>query len=529
MRRLVIIAACLWVVASFGQAPDEPRLDPDVLPAQFVDPYRQPGYVPGRIMSNPAPSTMVMPTPVMSDTMSPAVRLQIRTPAYSQPNQPIKSRIVITNATNATAYKVKVRHPVPTGMTGIYEPNPVAAAANPNEKTWDFAELGPGETKEILTTYTPANGASDFELKAYVSCEHGQKVRTLIESGKLTIRTLAPERAYGNEPFDVRVELTNTSKVAISNLRLTETITQGFELLTDDQAEGNQPQQRVWKLEQLGPMQTRIVSFRVKPVGGEDCTCSSSVSYDKGGIATSDAKTKILVPKVEVKLNGPLTASEGNVAEYTATISNIGNVTLDRVNISVLLPTACKVKSKPEGATIRDREILFTLGNRNDGPLVVNGKQQIKFSLIPTRSGTQVVEVAVDAGRRATHADTIRTEVSGSAQLKARFEFEPGQLIVNQSGSVTCTVSNIGGDTDKDVSLVVELPEEVTVSRLPQNAKLDGRRLVFDPINLMAQQEVKYTIPYDARRAGSALFMFRLKSASQREPITQDKSIRISP
>jgi uncharacterized repeat protein (TIGR01451 family) len=103
MWRIVLLLVHLLAAPLLGQAPG--RVDPDVVPAQFV--------------GNPVPGGVV-------DPPTPQVRLQIRTPAAIAPNQDITYKIIVTNVSAAEAYKVTVRCPIPATMQSLTkaEPNP---------------------------------------------------------------------------------------------------------------------------------------------------------------------------------------------------------------------------------------------------------------------------------------------------------------------------------------------------------------------------------------------------------------------
>jgi uncharacterized repeat protein (TIGR01451 family) len=222
MRKRYGLHVGAWVVLAgfaFGQGPPD---DPGVLPAQFVTP--QPGQQ------------------AVADPPTPVVRIQVRVPANVAPGKDIAYKITVTNTSSATAYRVKVRNPIPEGVARIvkYEPEvekiplvPTAQGAMPKELVWDLGKLPAGEKREIELVLQPMPNAKDIRNAAFVSFEHGQTVETHVDKPKLSVKKVAPKQTSQADPIPVRVEVANNGKVSIENVRLVEVVSKGFEFVAD--------------------------------------------------------------------------------------------------------------------------------------------------------------------------------------------------------------------------------------------------------------------------------------------------------
>ena len=201
MRSLALLAGLVAVLAAlpattpagFAQEPPEPRFDPAVAPAQFTAPGRV--AAPGEAAAGVGGA--------VADPATPVVRIQVRAPAHLAPGKPIVYRILVSNPSAATAYKVVVRHPKPEGVEPAAPkcvPEPPPAQPGATDLTWKFAELKPGATKEITVTYDMARGAASATAKAFVGFEHGQAVTTDRESTQGESRKERAREGAGRRP-----------------------------------------------------------------------------------------------------------------------------------------------------------------------------------------------------------------------------------------------------------------------------------------------------------------------------------------
>ncbi|MGL6073713.1 MAG: hypothetical protein ACRC8S_06075 [Fimbriiglobus sp.] len=529
MRGLLVVWLVMGLgVSGFAQEPSYEPDEPRVLPAQFVEPSYPPrGYAPGMVVTNPATA--------VADPLTAVVRLQVRTPAHVAPGKPIIYRFTITNTSAATAYKIKVRHPIPTGLTlGKYEPTAEGAVLpTSKEVSWSISEMAPGSTHEMTARYDVPANVSDIEGYAYVSFEQGQKVRTTVEAGKIVLRKAAPQKASANDPITVSIQVTNTSRVAVKDIQVVETISEGFEFYPDPESIETPatPLQRTWKIDQLGPQQIRTIQYRVKvkPNTNTDFAPTSSASYEKGTSEPATSTTKLMTPKVRVVLTGDATATDGETASYKAQVINEGNMTLDRVIVSALLPADCRVVKKTEGGRILKNEIQWILGSQTaDGPLKPGENYELRFQLAANKPGPHTIEVSADGGRGVANTQTIKTNFSGTPELKQSVEMA-GISVVNRSNQITYRVKNRGIEVARDVVLTLENPNDVEVVQISPPFTKNGTTLVFDKQNILPNMEMEYTITYTPRVAGNAQFRFKLSSPTLARPLTLEKSVTVNP
>ena len=529
MRFLALLALTLVAPGVFAQGPDdEPNYDPEVTQAQAT----QPGRVapPGEFSGSGSGA--------VADPATPVVRIQVRAPAHLAPDKPLVYRVIVSNPSSATAYRVVVRHPAPpegVNFPPVAEPQPKTMAVGAKEMTWEYSELKPGASKEITLTYTMQPDAKSITAKAFVGFEHGQAVTTEPEKPKVTVTKSAPEKANGTEPIAVRVVVKNVSRVAVRNLEVLEDISKGFDYVADNESEAtNIPGQRSWRIKELAPGQSRTIEYRVRAKGkGVEFVATSNVrSGDVKGL-TDPAKsvTRVLTPDLQLDVTGPATRLIDEPADYVIKVTNSGNTTLNSVRVVADIPADCAVKKLTNGGRkTRDQLIWDVPGDRRDEPLGPGQPYELRFTLVGSRPGVKKVAVNADGGRGVEQAKTVSTTFAGVAALKYGVELAPGTVVVGSTGSVKYSVRNSGTQDAKNVVLRVKLPPNVELKQAtPPKINLVTGEAEFEPQTALAGGELLYLITYTAKTPGRALFAFKLTADGEATPWTAERSVTIEP
>ena len=221
------ITLCWFGAIAFGQIAPQTLPTAPVIPAvvfepsgetikpvqQLEAPIRPAGTIPDSPGAPRIPtgisSTAPRATAAVSDPPTPSVQLQIRTPAHIANGKPAAYKLLVTNNSGATAYRVLVRVPIPEGVAKLPSKcEPAAdAQANAQQLTWTFKSLTKGEQKIIELEFKPEVGAKEIRLRGHVSFEHGSEVVTAIDKPKLTVKKTA-------SPTVMQGELVTTSMAA---------------------------------------------------------------------------------------------------------------------------------------------------------------------------------------------------------------------------------------------------------------------------------------------------------------------------
>jgi len=505
------------------------KLEPPVKPAATIPDAPTGPKVPTGIVS-----TAPRGTAPVSDPPAPTVQLQIRTPAHVANGKPIAYKLTVSNNSGATAYRVKVRVPLPEGVAGKptkCEPINDADPAAGNQLLWSFKQLAKGESKTIDLEFQPAAGAKEVHLRGHVSFEHGAEVVTAIDKPKLAVKKSASPQVSQGELVTVRVEVTNAGTVPIPQARLVETVPADAEFKNDKESEkGANANQRIWQLGTLEPGQAKIVTYQLgSKKGGELVTTSMAASDDKHASVQSEtveSKTKVLVPALKLDLTGPATVNSKEAALYTARVQNTGTQPLDNVRVQVNLPDDCEVTKVTAGARRTKDTVVWMLPKLPAGEAF-----DLRLSLESTTSGKKVVKAAVREGRGTVEdAKQIASEFLGRADLTWKPEFDDVTVNVGKQGLITVKVKNQGIETDKGMTLKVDLPDRVKfVEGSPKQYDLAGSTVIFKTRPLPPGQTETYSVTYEAKQAGPAYIRLMLEGESLgKQPLTKEQVVQVN-
>ena len=526
------------VVPAYGVETPGEELQPV---QQLETPIRPAGTIPDSPGAPRIPtgisSTAPRAAPVVSDPPTPSVQLQIRTPAHIAHGKPAAYKLIVTNNSGATAYRVLVRVPLPEGVAkqpGKCEPAADAAAdaqANPQQLTWSFKSLAKGEQKTIELEFKPEVGAKELRLRGHVSFEHGSEVVTTIEKPKLVVKKSATPTVLQGELVTVRVEVVNAGTVPIPQTRLVETVPVGTDFKNDkDSEKGELANQRIWQLGTLEPGQAKIVTYQLQSKkGGELITTSMAASDDKYAAVQSEnteSKTKILVPALKLELTGPATVQSKEAALYTARVQNTGTQPLENVRITLALPEGCEVTKVTAGARRTKDQVQWLLPRLPAGEAF-----DLRLHLESPTSGKKVIKATAKESRTAVEdAKEVTSVFLGRADLTWKPEFEDVSVNVGKQGLITVTVKNQGTETDKGTILKVELPDQVKlVQGTPKQYDQAGTTLIFKPRPIPPGQKETFTITYEAKQSGPANIRLVLESESLGDrPLTKEQVVQIN-
>lgn len=532
LAALAVLAAVAAVRAQYPEPPPRSAVpetlpplvveDPEVLPAQFSRPVGITGQPPGT-PANPGAPNAARP---VADPPPPVVRIQVRVPADSPPDDDIKYLITVQNVSQSDAHQVSVRNPIPEG--GLFvKADPQPTTVDAKQIVWAFGTLKGGESKQITLTLKPNKGVTDLKNLAYVRFEHGEQVTTRINGPKVKVGKAAPKQALRDEPFTVRVVVENTGKVPAENVRVVENIDRSAEVeAVTTGAKRTKPDDNQWQWDvgTLLPGQRKVIEYRVTPRQAAEALSLTNVSAGKGVLEKAEARTSVLVPGLSVKLEGPTKVEPGEPARYEITVRNTGTLASTNLSVRGTLPADSKPTMKTEGGQLYKDQIIWAVPRLEPGEA-----RTFRFALKASTTGRRVVVASATDARKTRSHDEVATVFQGTAALVWETVPDPVALSVGTQGTFTVRVKNTGGEAARNVRVEVELPEAVSLVRATPDVRATGAKLLFGPETVAAAGETTFTITYEARRSSQAWFKATLAAESLGDrPLVTEKMVDIT-
>ncbi len=470
----------------------------------------------------------LLPAGGVADPPPPLVRIQVRALAAVAPGKPIRYKLIVTNPSTERAYRVRVRNPLPDSATFVKADPPPTSPPGGKELAWDVGELVGGGQKVIELDLMPAAGKTEVKNQAFVTSEYGQAVLTKIETPKLKVEKQVGKSAALGEPVPVTVRVTNAGAVAVLDVELLETVTEGFRF--DDGGKGkkgSKPEQRVWELGTLAPGQSRAVQYSVKGgQAGRLVTTSGAKGHGVAAEVPPESVTEVLATGLAVELVGTPTVPGGQRGKYTVAATNTGGLPLNDVKVTASLPPGVTLKKKTNGGQQYRDTVEWTVPRLDAGE-----KYEVRFEMDSTTSGRKTVRAGAKSARgiEAAARETA-TVFEGTSLLSLRAEAEPAMPAVGQNGLLTVTVSNAGGEPARNVRLRVELPDGVTVEQTtPRDVQATKSEVVFPVATVAPGDPQKFTLTYKAARAGTVFFRTTLDATGLTSPLTKEQSVEVVP
>ena len=551
MRPAALLLA-LGLLAPAARAQPEPPAEPPT-PSEGVEQaqFAEPAPAPPGLLGAPQPGGGVVDPP------APVVRVAVRVPAVVAKNKPVGYTITVVNGSRATAYNVRVRHPVPGGINPQQPPqfqpapkflpnlapappggaqqlgfSPQGAPAAPGKDyVWTFAELKPGQAEKITAEFVPLPDTKSVTATVFVSFEHGETVTTQIDPPKLEVTSTAPQSATTGEPYTVAVEVANTGRVAIKKVKLVQGFPEGSVVDAPEGAiKGLAPGSTELDVGTLPPNKRLRFVYKVQAKSPGLAAAASTVTGEDAAPVTKESRTKVEEARLDLKLTGPARVTAGEAGEYAVTVTNTGTLPLGEVRVKVALPPGVVPQKMSAGGRATAEAIQWTGPPDRDrnGPLAPGDRFELRFKLKAERSGESAVRATADAGRSTEKSAEAKTYFDGSSVLKTRTDIAPGTTAVGQTGTITYTVTNSGDATAAKVRVVVKLPPQVKLDPAPPRSQLLGGELTFEPQDIPAGGEAVYKFTYAAVREGQASFEFLLYEAGREKPMESAKAVAVT-
>lgn len=511
-----------------AKKPDElpplTNFDENVEQAQYQQ--RQPGGVAG---GPPRPPANV------ADPPHPVVAIRVRVPADLAPGDDVKYTITVQNLSAADAHAVTVRNPLSADAKFVKaEPTPDKTSTD-KQVVWSFGTLKAGKSQSIELTLNHKEGVAELKNLAYVKFEYGQSVTTKIGRPTVKVSKSAPKEAVKDETFTVRLLVENQGKVPAENVRVLENVppsaqvepvTAGAKRVT--LPEGQQGQQWEWIVPRLQPGERKVFEYRItaREVKSDLFTLTSVSGPRVVPDKPAEARTKVLVPGLEVKLSGPSgagTVNPGESAKYEIVVRNTGSMPSLNLKVTGTIPADCKPTLKTDGGQVFRDSVVWTVPRLEPGEAL-----SFRYGIKASTTGRRVVRASATDARGTRHSDELATTFQGMAALVWETTFDAPTVRVGQQGVFTVRVKNVGGEGAKDVRLQLDVPDNVSVVQTTPKARVENNVLQFEAEAVKGYGELTYTITFEGKKADQAWFRARLAADCLGDrPMQTEKAVAV--
>ena len=510
-----------------------------------VEPVATPAPAPPAVAVNTAPATKpaAAVTPVVmscdnsrlyyptGEQETSMLLLERKAQAQPRVGKPYNYQIIVTNLTNTPLRGVTVQEMLPTsfavgGETTAAKTDAAAGAAlaaaitdTPKDDasqagasdmpkpapdmsktmamgkdsamaqhTHVIGELGPKESRTIDLNGVPSQ-AGPMNTCTMVTCSPTLCTACTVINPQLRISKQSLGSGDLCQVQTIRYTVTNTGTGDVSGVRIDDQLADGLMM------ESGAPGRVSLNIGTLTQGQSRTADVKVKANAAGTFSSTATATADQDITAKSEALAMaIKAPQLAVAIKAPEKEYLGEPLKYEVTVKNVGNaiarspsVRLDTGgDVAAAQPAAGSAQlagavAQPEGYGHAAQPAAGSAG-QEVGELAPGASKTITIPYTPRTEGdVHVSAIATDpcAKLPASAAGLTHVTALPALQLSAVDSHDP--IRVGENVTYTINVLNQGFGNDKDISVVVTIPdaEQYVSSTGASEGKLDGNKFTF--------------------------------------------------
>jgi uncharacterized repeat protein (TIGR01451 family) len=466
------------------------------------------------------PAPIKLEAPVVNEPtlpQGPSISLDWAGPPVVKVNQVGEYSLFVRNTCGQALQKVVVQVKVPDGVT-VQNTAPVAKVVDGVH----LFEIGALASKGSHTLKLNLKQSTKGELncQAWVTFTGTSAMKALVKEPKLAVNIKAPEKVILGEKFTVEYTVENVGDFAADEVRL-----------NLDRIKTNDPLPPALGLK---PGESRRLSAEFL------ATEPANVSYEATAVAaeglTASAKTtvQVMVPKLDVTINGPTDQMIGRKAVYLLQVRNCGEVPLTGVIVRESLPAGYRVLGNDAGPD----GLQWAVGD-----LAIGAVKDLKFEGTPMQPGSLAFHASAEGSRNTKAMKSITTTVDGIPALRMEMLDTVDPVEKGQETTYEIRIVNTGSKADANIVIECQLPKhfEFVSATGPTKGKdigptgvtIDGTvstlgHVIFDPIaELAPKTEAVFKIKVKAVGTGDARFKATMTSKHLTSPVAKEESTRV--
>jgi len=438
-------------------------------------------------------------------------------PSEMRVNVAFAYEVRITNLTDATLgdLVVVITEKLPNAFK-VDRFDPAPAETGENTATWNLPKLGPKGVHVIKISGVPtAVGEIPCCTQVVVRTEVCASVKIVEPALKLT--KTAPAEVMVCDTIPMKLVVTNTGTGTVNNVKVTDKLPQGWR--TEDGKDA-----LAFDAGTLRPGESREISFQARSSNTGNFTNEATASEPGGLTAKARSQTVVRKPVLALTKTGPDMRYIGRPADYKITVSNTGDAPArDTVLVDTVSGVGEFVKATDDGQ-FAGGKVTWSLGT-----LAPGASKTVGVTLVGQKAGT-IKDDAVATAYCAEARGAASTVVRGVPAVLLEVVDNPDPIEVGSTTTYTIEVTNQGTADDGNIRIECTLPtqEEFVSAEGPTKFKVDGKRIVFEPVpSLAPKAKITYRVVVKGTAAADVRFKASLTSDMLTSPVQETESTHI--
>ena len=409
---------------------------------------------------------------------------------------------------------VVIRMMIPDGLE--YVKSEPEATPNGNILTWKYPSMDANETRAVTVHLKPVKQGS---YKPCVSVEAVPQFCYVVKvvKPKITITKTGPAQAMLNEIVNYTVVVKNEGDGMAKDVIVHDTIPEGL-------AHESGKTKLELKLGNLGPQQEKVLTIPLKAVArGEHCNQAQVVTANAGE-SKDEACTLVQIEDFTVEKTGMEEQYLNKNADYTITVKNVGDTTLNSVRVTDTAAPETKVVEAPGAVAVTSTTASWVIDTLKPG-----AEESFELLLTSHTPGTHRNAVSVNANGKVKSDDTDTLwKGRGAVLLEVIDTDDP--LQDEEETTYIIRVTNQGTAEDTNIEIWAEFPREIVpISASGEvGGNVDGAKVVFEPYDILQpKQSITYKILAKGKEPGDGRIKVYLKTDLLETPVVEEESTHV--
>ncbi|MFH1881431.1 MAG: hypothetical protein ABIL62_01810 [Planctomycetota bacterium] len=307
------------------------------------------------------------------------------------------------------------------------------------------------------------------------------------ECGVIQLEKTVPKEVELNRTFDYFIKVTNLTDVKLTDIMITEELSDNFDFTSASPAAREDVDKLVWDIQSLGPKASKLITVSGVATQTDPLEQSTNVITP---IIPARAVIRVVQPRLELTKTVPAEALLCEPIPVVFVVANSGTGSARNVKI---------VETLPAGLLTVDgnSKLVFDVGTLTEGQ-----SQQFSAELRATKTG-RYISKAVANSTIGLSAESAETTTVVDMPMLTIINNGPEQQYLGRPLTYEITVANNSTTPAKNTVIEDNIPEGVTSTEASTGAKLAGSKLIWELGTLAPNSSKKVRVSYMPTEAGT--------------------------
>ncbi len=306
--------------------------------------------------------------------------------------------------------------------------------------------------------------------------------------GILQVDKTMPQEVRLNAPFAYVIKVTNLTDMMLTDVAITETLSNEFEFKGSEPTAQNENNKLVWEIDSLGPKASKSIRITGVATGSnplEHCTAITHTIRDC-------AMVKVVEPTLELGRVAPAEAVLCEPIPVDYVVTNTGTGAAQNVQIVDTLPIGLQT-TDGKGKVVLDA-----------GTLIAGESRRFSIKLRATKTGAYVSK-AIATSASGLRAESESTLTNVRQPILSITKSGPQRQYLGRAVTYEITVLNKGDGPARDTMVEDLIPPGVSSIEATSGAQTAGSKLVWELGTLEPNASKTVRVSYTPMKEGEVM------------------------